>query len=157
MDGDPALHLGDTGFGRVGTLVGNGNGLALHMEAVCVVLRTLFLFNAVDARQVMPAGLHGPDGVALIVEGAFGIHAAAGINEHRLPFMIDDNVADIVVVVAYPIVSALGSVEPVTFPQVCALQVWQNVHRLVGKFPCLIHGICINERKQHGFDAAVRL
>ena len=61
----------------------------------------------------MVLGLHRPDLVTLIAEGLAGIHPDPSVNEDRFAVQVQDAGTDVVVVVAFGVMAALGcKVEP---------------------------------------------
>jgi len=68
----------------------------------------IVLHHAVDGRQVVVAGLHGPDLITLRAERLGSVIAHARVDDYGVAVGVDDEVADVVVVVALGVVSALG-------------------------------------------------
>ena len=70
-------------------------------------LFAVFLVDAVDLGQIVIARLHGPDGIALVTESLRGVFSDARVNKQGLIVDIDDERADVVVIMALIVMAAL--------------------------------------------------
>ena len=113
------------------------------------------LLNAIQHGQVVVAGLHSPDLISVFGgEGESGVHTAAHVNENGAVTFKDDDVAYVIMIVAFFIMTALCGTEPAARPQKSNLKRRQDIHILRLEIFFCLHSFCVGQRRQLLVQAA---